>query len=66
MFIIIHNLQTRSALSEDMYQDGYENIFNVDYSEPVIEKMQRRCGHRFPRMSCTFLFFTLQNNSKYN
>ncbi|BGP11240.1 hypothetical protein JCM10049v2_007141 [Rhodotorula toruloides] len=30
-----------STLSRDMYDDGYRNIANVDYSSVVIEKMRR-------------------------
>ncbi|GEM11472.1 endothelin-converting enzyme, metalloendopeptidase [Rhodotorula toruloides] len=30
-----------STLSRDMYDDGYKNITNVDYSTVVIEKMRR-------------------------
>ncbi|KAG7443556.1 S-adenosyl-L-methionine-dependent methyltransferase [Guyanagaster necrorhizus] len=36
-----------STLSEDMYDDGYKNIVNVDYSSVVIEQMRRR--HRVDR-----------------
>ncbi|KAJ2782698.1 hypothetical protein H4R18_002124 [Coemansia javaensis] len=35
-----------STLSSDMYQDGYEDIVNVDYSAVVIEQMRRRYGHQ--------------------
>ncbi|KIP02687.1 hypothetical protein PHLGIDRAFT_32105 [Phlebiopsis gigantea 11061_1 CR5-6] len=31
-----------STLSEDMYDDGYKNIVNVDYSGILIEKMRRK------------------------
>ncbi|KAF9643714.1 S-adenosyl-L-methionine-dependent methyltransferase [Thelephora ganbajun] len=31
-----------SRLSEEMYDDGYKNITNVDYSSVVIDQMQRR------------------------
>ncbi|KAI0282987.1 S-adenosyl-L-methionine-dependent methyltransferase [Russula brevipes] len=31
-----------SMLSEDMYDDGYKNIVNVDYSPVVIERMAER------------------------
>ncbi|BGP19885.1 hypothetical protein JCM10213_008641 [Rhodosporidiobolus nylandii] len=30
-----------SALSQDMYDDGYHNVHNIDYSSVVIEKMAR-------------------------
>ncbi|PKC14635.1 S-adenosyl-L-methionine-dependent methyltransferase [Rhizophagus irregularis] len=35
-----------SALSEDMYDDGYHNITNIDFSETVIENMRLRCKDR--------------------
>ncbi|KAJ2330860.1 hypothetical protein GGI00_003513, partial [Coemansia sp. RSA 2681] len=31
-----------STLSSDMYDDGYQNIVNVDYSDVVIEQMRQR------------------------
>jgi len=34
-----------SSLSEDMYNDGYKNITNVDYSEIVIKNMRERTKH---------------------
>lgn len=34
-----------SALSEQMYQDGYRNIVNIDFSSVVIENMKRKCQH---------------------
>ncbi|KAK0189081.1 S-adenosyl-L-methionine-dependent methyltransferase [Armillaria mellea] len=39
-----------STLSEDMYDDGYKNIVNVDYSSIVIEQMQKRHGSDRPEM----------------
>ncbi|PBK72505.1 S-adenosyl-L-methionine-dependent methyltransferase [Armillaria solidipes] len=39
-----------STLSEDMYDDGYKNIVNVDYSSVVIEQMQKRHGTDRPEM----------------
>jgi DNA polymerase III delta prime subunit len=44
-----------ALLSEQMYDAGYRNIFNVDYSEIVIQNMQKRCADR-PEMTCTHLF----------
>ncbi|CAG8442169.1 10345_t:CDS:10 [Acaulospora morrowiae] len=35
-----------STLSEDMYDEGYHNIVNVDFSETVIENMKNRCVDR--------------------
>jgi len=31
-----------SDLSADMYDDGFQNIVNVDFSEVVIEEMRRK------------------------
>jgi len=42
-----------STLSEDMYDDGYKNIVNVDYSPVVIENMSTRNRDR-PEMQCIF------------
>jgi len=34
-----------SALSEQMYKDGYRNIVNIDFSPVVIENMKRKYKH---------------------
>lgn len=34
-----------SALSEQIYKDGYRNIVNIDFSPVVIENMKRKCQH---------------------
>ena len=40
------------AVSERLYQDGFQNIVNVDYSATVIDQMSRRCPpESFPKMS---------------
>ncbi|KAJ1724770.1 hypothetical protein LPJ53_000977 [Coemansia erecta] len=39
-----------STLSGDMYDDGYENIVNVDYSDVVIDQMRQRTAHQ-PKMT---------------
>ncbi|OMJ30127.1 Methyltransferase-like protein 13 [Smittium culicis] len=33
-----------SSLSEDMYNDGYSEIVNIDFSEVVIDQMKERCS----------------------
>jgi len=38
-----------STLSEDMYDDGYKNITNIDFSPVVIESMSAR-NHTRPEM----------------
>lgn len=35
-----------AELTEDMYDDGYEDIWNMDISEIVIEQMKERNKHR--------------------
>jgi len=40
-----------SKLSEDMWEDGYHNIVNVDYSGVVIEKMREQHRESRPSMS---------------
>ena len=35
--------------SEDMYKAGYENIWNIDYSQNVISMMKERCSS-MPKM----------------
>ncbi|KAJ7031795.1 S-adenosyl-L-methionine-dependent methyltransferase [Mycena alexandri] len=39
-----------SRLSQDMYDDGYKNIVNTDYSSVVIEQMRRRHEEARPGM----------------
>lgn len=36
-----------------MYNDGYKNIVNIDYSKTVIEHMKERCADK-PEMSCNY------------
>ncbi|EAU90311.1 hypothetical protein CC1G_08993 [Coprinopsis cinerea okayama7 len=39
-----------SKLSEEMYDDGYENIVNTDYSDVLIEQMRTRHSETRPKM----------------
>lgn len=39
-----------STLSGDMYDDGYHNIINIDFSDIVVEQMRQRTQHRQPQM----------------
>ncbi len=34
-----------SLLSQEMYDDGYNHINNIDFSEVVIEQMRKRAGN---------------------
>lgn len=47
------------ALGEDMYDDGYKNITNIDYSCTVIKQMAERCSDR-PEMKCRYQNETAQ------
>ena len=38
------------GLSEEMYEDGYENITNIDYSSKVIGQMEDKCKTKFPKL----------------
>ena len=46
-----------APLSEDMYDDGYQNIYNIDISSVVIKQMQERNqsreNMRYEVMDCT-------------
>ena len=46
-----------APLSEDMYDDGYHNIFNIDISSVVINQMRERNSSRqnmqYEVMDCT-------------
>ncbi len=39
-----------SRLSESMYEDGYENIINIDFSNKVIQYMDEKCRGKYPKM----------------
>ena len=43
-----------AEFSEDMFDDGYQNIHNIDISETVINSMKERNLKR-PKMLCTLL-----------
>lgn len=38
-------------MSEQMYQDGYCNIVNTDYSKVVIDNMRNKCQCQYPEMT---------------
>jgi hypothetical protein len=40
------------GLSEDMYEDGYENIQNIDISHTITKYMEDRCKTKYPEMKC--------------
>ena len=42
-----------SRLSEEMHEDGYKNITNIDISRVVVDQMAARC-HALEGMSCAW------------
>lgn len=42
------------VMSEDMVDDGYENIMNVDISSVAIDLMRRKYEH-MPQLNCILL-----------
>jgi 2-polyprenyl-3-methyl-5-hydroxy-6-metoxy-1,4-benzoquinol methylase len=43
-----------AEMSEDMYRDGFKNIYNIDISETVIEQMRER--NKSNSMKCKLIF----------
>lgn len=39
-----------STIGEELYDHGYKNIVNIDYSEPCVEMMQKRSDAKRPEM----------------
>ena len=52
-----------SLLSEDMYNDGYNNIVNIDFSHVVIQNMKRKC-HGLDKMQWMVMDVTNMTFSK--
>ena len=40
-----------SRLGEDLSEEGYEDITNIDFSAKVISIMEEKCKSKFPKMS---------------
>ena len=40
-----------SRLSEELSEEGYEDITNIDFSTKVINIMEEKCKPKFPKMS---------------
>ena len=40
-----------SRLGEDLSEEGYEDITNIDFSAKVISIMEEKCKAKFPKMS---------------
>ena len=40
-----------SRLSEELCEDGYEDITNIDFSNKVIAIMEEKCKAKFPKMA---------------
>lgn len=51
---ILHLGCGNSTLPIDMYDDGYEQQANLDYSPVVIEKQQALHGEVRPKMTCRY------------
>lgn len=49
-----------AEFSENMYDDGYKNIYNIDISKNVINNMQKRNENR-SEMKCKRYFFINKN-----
>jgi hypothetical protein len=41
-----------TGMSEDMFEDGFENITNIDISHTVIKYMEEKCKTRYTGMQC--------------
>ena len=46
-------------LSEELYDKGFKNVFNIDISPVVIEQMQKRNSVRRPELKCNRLSLIL-------
>lgn len=58
---VLHLGCGNSTLPIDMYDDGYEQQVNLDYSPVVIEKQQALHGEIRPKMTCRYLSLTLSS-----
>lgn len=47
------------GLSEDMYEDGFESITNIDISNTVINFMKENVLTRCPNMICILLLIQI-------
>lgn len=52
-----------SLLSENMYEEGYRNITNIDFSEIVVDDMQTKYKKEEYQESMTCNHFIIQSNS---
>jgi len=43
------------GLSEEMYEEGYTNIHNIDFSQICIKSMEEKNRVKFPQMTCNIL-----------
>ncbi len=46
----------RAALSADLYDRGFHNLVNIDYSDVVIERMRALHSDARPLMKCTVMY----------
>lgn len=56
MFTFLYHLSIL-GFSEEMCQDGFKDILNVDYSEKVIEMMKERTRDTFPSLQWATMDF---------
>ena len=47
------------GLSEEMFDEGYQNIINIDISQTVIKAMQEKYKDKGPNFKC--FFFLIKN-----
>ena len=43
-----------SRLSEEMYDEGYQNICNIDISLSIVKFMEDKLKTKCPNMTCNF------------
>jgi len=43
-------------MSEEMYDEGYQNIVNIDISSVVIKAMQEKYKDKGPSFKCNLMF----------
>ena len=49
-------------MSEEMYDEGYQHIMNVDNCDLVVKAMQERYKDKEPNMKCTLRYDYINND----